>query len=82
MNCVLLAPESSGPSFCFRITRPRHIHQYTIKMGVGADVAPEWYNTKDEDASGRSVRFRKGLGISVFSVFSVFDGELEGRSPS
>jgi len=69
MNCVLLAPEPPGPSFCFRITRPRHIH-HTIKMGVGADVAPEWY-IKDEDAFGRSVRFRKGLGILVVSVFDV-----------
>ena len=30
-------------------------------------------------AFGRSVRFRNGFGISVFSVF---DGEFEGRSPS
>ena len=30
-------------------------------------------------AFGRSVRFRNGFGISVFSVFG---GEFEGRSPS
>ena len=30
-------------------------------------------------ACGRPVRFWKGYGMSVFDVF---DGELEGRSPS
>ena len=39
-------------------------------------VPSNWHHLKV--AFGRSVRFRNGFGISVFSVC---DGEFEGRSP-